>query len=164
MGQLLSNAEFWVGVAFLLFAGLLIRMKVPAAILGILDSRAQRIQEQLDEAERLRKEAQALLAQIKTQREDAEKLAGEILANAKADAARLQVEAKASLAEQIERRTALAERKIANAEAQASAEVKAAAAELAAQAAETVLAARLAAGQADPIVDRAIGELGERMQ
>ncbi|MFO1012879.1 MAG: ATP F0F1 synthase subunit B [Caulobacteraceae bacterium] len=162
--NLLSNAEFWVGVAFLLFSLLLIRMKVPAAILGLLDSRAQRIQEQLDEAEKLRNEAQTLLAQIKTQREDAEKLAAEIVANAKSDAERAAVEAETNLQEQIKRRAALAERKIANAEAQAAAEVKAAAAELAAQAAEAVLAARLASGKADPIVDRAIGELGDRLQ
>ncbi|MDT9110862.1 hypothetical protein RSW25_24910, partial [Escherichia coli] len=81
------------------------------------------------EAKRLREEAQALLAQIKNQREDAERTAAEMLANAELEAKRLEVEAEAKLKEQIKRRAELAERKIANAEAAAAAEVKAAAAD-----------------------------------
>jgi F-type H+-transporting ATPase subunit b len=68
------------------------------------------------------------------------------------------------LAEQIERRGQLAERRIATAEAQAAAEVKAAAAELAAQMAEDVLKSRLAAAKTDPLVDQAIGQLSGKLQ
>ena len=105
-----------------------------------------------------------LLDQIKVEREQAEKAAKAMMAQAREDAERLQVEAKAKLEDQIKRRADLAERKIASAEAQAQAEVKAAAAELAAQMAEDVLVKRLAGAKSDPLVDQAIGQMGAKLQ
>lgn len=162
--ELLKDAEFWVGIALLIFIGLLVYMKVPGAAAKALDSRAAKIQAELDEAKRLREEAQALLAQIKSQREDAERTAAEMLANAELEAKRLAVEAEAKLKEQIKRRGELAERKIANAEAAAAAEVKAAAADLAAAIAEDVLSARLAGAKADPLVDEAVKQMAGKLQ
>jgi F-type H+-transporting ATPase subunit b len=162
--ELIQEAEFWVGVAFVIFVGLLVYLKVPTALAGVLDQRGRKIQAQLDEATHLREEAQALLASIKVQREEAEKHAAAMLENAKVEAARLQDEAKARLEEQIARRATLAERKIAVAEAQAAAEVKAAAVDLAAQAAEAVLAARLAGATTDPLIDEGLSKLGDRFQ
>jgi F-type H+-transporting ATPase subunit b len=129
-----------------------------------LDSRAAKIQAELDEALRLREEAQALLASIKIQREASEKIAVEMIANAEADSERLRAEAAVKLDEQIKRRQLMAERKIANAEAQAAAEVKAAAADAATQIAEAVLKGRLKDLKSDPLVDRAVAQIGERLQ
>ncbi|MBS0411760.1 MAG: ATP F0F1 synthase subunit B [Proteobacteria bacterium] len=162
--ELAGEAEFWVGVAFLVFVGLMIRLKVPGAIAGILDSRGQKIQAQLDEANQLREEAQRLLADIKVQREAAEKTAAGMIEAAKDDAKRLLADAKVKLEEDIKRRREMAERKIANAEAQASADVKAAAAELAAQAAEQVLATRIAGAKTDPLIDQGLAGLEARFQ
>lgn len=160
-----SNPEFWVLVALVIFFGLLVVMKVlPGALFGALDGYAAKIKAELDEAQKLREEAQALLADVKAQREDAERQAVGMLDAAKADAARLAVEAKEKLEEQIKRRAEMAERKIAQAEAQAAADVKAAAVDLAAQAAEAVLAARLAGSASDPLVDTAIGQMGAKLQ
>lgn len=156
--------EFWVLVAVLIFFGLLIYLKVPAAMAKALDSRAERIQAELDEAQNLRAEAERLLAQIKAQREETERLAADMLAQAKEDAERMRKDAAVKLEEQIVRRTEMAERKIATAEAQAMADVKAAAAELAAEAARTVLAGRLAAATTDPLVDKAIGQMASKLQ
>lgn len=162
--DLIGDAEFWVGAAFLIFVGLMVYAKVPAAIAGILDARGQKVQAQLDEANQLREEAQRLLAEIKVQRETSEKTAAALLAAAKEDATRLLAEAKVKLAEDIQRRRVLAERKIATAEAQAAADVKAAAADLAAQAAETVLAARIAGATTDPLIDQGLAGLAGRFQ
>jgi F-type H+-transporting ATPase subunit b len=167
MSELLNpaEAEFWVGVGLLIFLAIIIFVaKAPKAIAAALDARAAKIQDDLNEAARIRAEAEAMLADIRKQREDAERQAAQMLAAAEADAARLATEAKAKLEEQVKRRAALAERKIATAEAQAAAEVKAAAADLAAQAAERVLAARIAAAKSDPSVDAAIAQLAERLQ
>ena len=167
MSEILNPAEseFWVGVGLLIFLGIIIFVaKAPKAIAAALDARAAKIQSDLDEAARIRAEAEAMLAEIRAQREEAERQAAGMLAAAEADATRLAAAAKAKLEEQITRRAALAERKIANAEAQAAAEVKAAAADLAAQAAERVLAARIAGAKSDPSVDAAIGQLAERLQ
>lgn len=159
----LSNPEFWVGIGLLLFFGI-VWWKARAMIAGMLDAKAATIQTDLDEAARLRAEAEAMLADIRAQREDAERQATEMLRAAEADAARLAVEAKAKLEDQIARRAALAERKIASAEAAAAADVKAVAADLAAQAAEQILAGRLAAAKTDPQVDQAIAGLAARLQ
>lgn len=162
--ELFTDAHFWVGVAFVIFVLIMLKVGVHKLAWNALGESGAKIQAQLDEATRLRQEAQGLLDQIKVEREQAEKAAKAMMAQAKEDAERLQVEAKAKLEDQIKRRADLAERKIASAEAQAQAEVKAAAAELAAQMAEDVLIKRLAGAKSDPLVDQAIGQLGAKLQ
>ncbi|MCG9917233.1 MAG: ATP F0F1 synthase subunit B [Phenylobacterium sp.] len=162
--SLFATPEFWILSAVVIFLGLLAYFKVPAAIAGALDARAERIQAELDEAQNLRTEAERLLAQIKVQREETERLAADMLAQAKDDAERMRKDAAIKLEEQIVRRTEMAERKIATAEAQAMADVKSAAAELAAEAARTVLAGRLAAASSDPLVDKAISQMAAKLQ
>lgn len=162
--EFLRDAHVWeaVGLAVLVIG--LVYLKVPGMALSALDSRASMIQAQLDEATKLREEAERLLAEIKVQRETSERQAASIVAMAREEAERLAVEAKAKLEEQITRRGAMAERRIALAESQAAAEVKAAAADLAAQAAEAILAARLAAATTDPMIDPAVAALATKFQ
>ena len=162
--ELLLDSHFWVAIAFLVFVGVLVFAGVHRLVWKTLGDAGDKVRAQLAEAEALRHEAQDLLAQVKAQKEASEKLAAEMLANAKEEAQRLQADAQVKLAEQIERRGQMAERRIAQAEAQAAAEVKAAAAELASVMAEKVLVDRLAAGKADPLVDQAIAQLGSRLQ
>jgi F-type H+-transporting ATPase subunit b len=161
----LTNPELWVLVGLLVFFGLLIYLKVlPGALFKALDAHAEKIKAELDEAHQLREEAQALLAEVKAQRDEAERQAAGMIQAAKADAALIASEAKARLEEQITRRAEMAERKIAQAEAQAAADVKSAAVDLAAQAAEQILVARLASGGSDGLVDTAIGQIGAKLQ
>lgn len=159
----LANPELWVAVGLVLFFVIVVVAKVPALIAGALDAKAAKIQGDLDEAARLRAEAEAMLAQIRKEKAEAEQQAKAMLEAAEEEAVRLQAEAETRLAESITRREQLAERRIAQAEAQATAEVKAAAAEQAAVAAERILAARLAAGAEDPLLDQAIGQIGSRL-
>ncbi|WP_426043793.1 F0F1 ATP synthase subunit B [Caulobacter sp. DWR3-1-2] len=160
----LANPEFWVGVGLVLFFAIVIWAKAPALIAGKLDETANKIQSDLDEAARIRTEAEAMLATIRAEREESERQAVAMLAAAKADVEQMAIEAKAKLEEQIKRRAEMAERKIAQAETQAQSEVKAAAVDLAAQIAEQVLVARLAAGTSDNLVDAAIGQIGTKLQ
>ena len=162
--ELLQDAEFWTGLALLVFVALMLLLGVHKAAAKALDAKAAKIQAELDEAKKLREEAQGLLASLKAQREETEHRAAEMLANAEAEAKRLEAEAKDKLEEQIKRRQELAERRISNAEAQASAEVKAAAAELAAQMAEGVLAQRIKGAKSDPLIDAAVGQLAEKLK
>lgn len=160
-----ANAEFWVGVGLLIFLGIVIFVaKAPKAINAALDAKSAKIQGDLDEAARIREEAQRLLTQLKAERAEAEAQAKDMLAAAQEEARRYEADAKAKLEESLARSQQLAERKIANAEAQAAAEVKAAAADLAAQAAEVVLTQRLPGVKTDPLVDRAISQLGSKLQ
>jgi F-type H+-transporting ATPase subunit b len=162
--EFLQDAHVWEAIGLAIFIIALIYLKVPGMALAALDSRAAKIQAQLDEATKLREEAERLLAEIKTQREATELQAASMLAMAREEAARLGEEAKIKIEEQIKRRGQMAERRIALAETQAAAEVKAAAADLAAQAAEAVLAARLAAATTDPMVDPAVAALATKFQ
>jgi len=158
-----ANAEIWVGVGLLIFFGILIAAGVPKLVAGQLDAKGAKIQADLDEAARLRAEAEAMLAQIRKEKAEAEAQAAELLAAAEADARRLEAETKARLEETLARRQKMAESRIAQAEAQASAEVKAAAADLAAKSAEAILVARLAGQAKDPLLDAAIKQIGERL-
>jgi F-type H+-transporting ATPase subunit b len=159
LAELLTDAHFWVGVAFVIFLGILVRAGVHTLAWNALGAAGRKVRAQLDEAEQLRTEAQALLDDIKRQREEAERVAVATVAAAKDEAKRLQAEAQLKLAEDIKRRGQLAERRIATAEAQAAADVKAAAADLATQLAERVLTARLAGAKSDPLVDAALPQL-----
>ena len=162
--SLLTNAEFWIFVALVVLVGIFIYARVPALAAQALDARGAKIKAELDEALRLRLEAEALLGSIREQRERAEKTAAQIVADAEADVARLREEARARLADQIERRRAMAERHIAAAEAKAAADVKIAAAEAASALARAVMAERLEGLASDPLVDRAVADLAQRLR
>lgn len=162
--ELFQEAEFWVGIALLVFVGLMVWLKVPGMAAKVLDARADKIRAELAEAERLRKEAEVLLASIRARREAAETQAAELLASAEAEARQLEADAHARLEEQIRRRGDIAKAKIAQAESQATAEVKSAAAELAIEAATAILARRAQGMTVDPMVDQAMGDLSAKLQ
>ncbi len=159
----LSNPELWVGVGLLIFFGILIAVGVPKLAGGKLDEMGAKIQNELDEAARLRAEAEALLKQIRAEKVEAEAQAAEMLRAAEADARALEADAKIKLEDALARREALAERRIAQAEAQATAEVKAAAADLAARTAEQILTARVSGQKSDPLLDDAISQIANRL-
>ena len=72
----LADAEFWVAVAFVIFIGVLIKAGAHRLIIDGLDGRAARIKTELDEAKRVRDEAQALLAEYQRKRGEADHCRG----------------------------------------------------------------------------------------
>jgi len=160
---MLRTAEFWVLVSFAIFIGGLVYMGVPAMITKMLDDRAEAIRRELDEARRLREEAQALLAEYHQKRRQADKEAQGILDAARAEAEALKVQSAKALQEMLERRSKAAEEKIARAEAQALSDVRAAAVEAATSAAEKVLRARAQGDAGSTLVDQAIRDLKGRL-
>jgi F-type H+-transporting ATPase subunit b len=161
--SMLMEAEFWVAVAFVLFIALLLYVGVHKTVTGSLDKRRSRIQSELDEAARLRSEAQALLAEYKQKTANAEKEAAAIIESAKADAERLAAEAHAKLEDFVARRTKMAETKIAQAEQQALAEVRSVAAEAAVGAAEKVLAHTAKGSVAGQLIARGIEDVKKKL-
>ncbi len=164
MTGLLSDPEFWVAVGTAIFLAILIWKRVPQATANSLDSRAASIAREIEEAQRLRLEAEALLAQYRQKQAAAETEAGQILAEAKAEAERFAKEARAAAAAQIARRAKQAEEKIAQAEAHALADIRATAADAAVTAAEKLIAARLDAKSAADLVKRSLDEIPARLQ
>ena len=154
---------WWTFIGLVLFLALLGYLGVFGRITGILDARARRISHELEEARRLREEAQALLAEYQKKRLAAEREAAEIIESAKGEAVRMTEEAEISLREMIERRTRATETKIAQAETHAIAEVKAMAAEVAVRAATQILQAKVQGPVADDLVSRSIADVRARL-
>lgn len=161
--EFLSNAEFWVAVGFVVMIGIILYAGAPKFIGKYLDDRAAAIKAELDEAARLRAEAQALLADYKRKSANAESEAAAIVDEARADAERIAAEMRTALAAQIERRGKQAQDKIAQAEAAAMAEIRALAADAAAAAAEKLIAARLDEKRAGALVEQSLKDLGAKL-
>ena len=156
---MLQSAEFWVGLSFFVFIGLLVWKKVPGLIGGRLDERAQAIRRELDEARRLREEAQELLADYQRKQRQADEDAKAIVDQARREAEFLASETRRSLAETLERRSRIAEEKIARAEQQAVSEVQAAAVDAAIATAEAIVKAKTPGDVGARLVDQSIRDL-----
>ncbi|MEO0036302.1 MAG: hypothetical protein RLZZ501_2325 [Pseudomonadota bacterium] len=154
-GPFYTEAHFWVNVAFLLVIGLAWR-PVARAIAAALDARSAKIKARIDEALRLREEAQELLATYQRKQRDAMREAEEIIAHAKAEAERLSRQAAQDLEQQMKRREQMALDRIAQAEAQALREVQNAAVEVAIGAATRVIGETLTPAQRGKLVDDSI--------
>jgi F-type H+-transporting ATPase subunit b len=160
---MLHDAEFWVLLGFLVFIGLMTYVGAPKMLTKSLDDRAARIKAELDDARKLRDEAAQLLADYQRKRHEAEDEAKGIIEGAKAEAVRMTAEAKAKVDEFVERRTKMAETKIAQAEAQAAAEVRGAAAEAAVAAAEKILTQEAKGRLADDLIAKGIEDARKKL-
>lgn len=161
--SMFATAEFWVAVSFFCFVALVLYYKVPAMLTSALDKRADAIAKDLDEARRLREEAEELLASYKRRQAEAMQEADAIVAQAKIEAERLAEETKAAMEAQVVRRQQLAEDKIHQAEAQAVAEVRGAAADIAVTAARSLIADKVDVARDGAIVERSISELASKL-
>ncbi|MDQ4134953.1 MAG: ATP F0F1 synthase subunit B [Pseudomonadota bacterium] len=159
----MSNPTFWVGVAFVIFLGVLYYYGVPKTMLNSLDARSKRIADELAEARRLRQDAERLLKEYETKRKAAEQEAADIVSTAREEAERLARETEEKMADFVRRRTATAEAKIAQAEAQASAEVRAAAVDAAVRASERVLRTQLTGQAAEDLVTSSLGAVRTKL-
>ncbi len=152
------DATWWAFIGLVVFLGIVVYLGVPKQITKMLDDKSKKISDDLDEAKRLREEAQGLLAEYERKRQAAEEEAQEIVEAAKAEATRLTEEAQASLEDLISRRTKAVEEKIAQAEAQAIADVRARSADIAVEAAKVVLTDKMA-DKGDALIDQAIKDV-----
>ncbi len=157
-----ADPSFWVGLAFVLVVALAFK-PAAKAISSSLDGRAAKIREQIEEARKLREDAQALLAGYQTKQRDAMAEAEKIIAQAKAEAARMKTDAEADLARALERREQQALERISQSEAQALAQVRSTAVDVALAAAEALIRENLDDGKKQALADKAIGELQARM-
>lgn len=154
------DATGWVALAMLFVVALMIWKKVPAMIGAALDRKIADIRKHLDEATKLRSEAEALKAEYERKAAEAAKESEEILAHARQEAEDIVVQAKADAASLIQRRGKMAEDKIAAAERAAIAEVRAKAASAAAAAAAALIAERHDPAADKSLVDKTIAGLG----
>lgn len=159
----LKNTDFVVLLAFLLFIGILLYFKVPAALGGMLDKRAEGIRADLAEARRLRDEAQEIYASYERRQREVRSQAEEIVANARREAEAGAAKAKADLEVSIARRMKAAEEQIASAEADAVRAVRDRAVQAAVAAASELLRAQAPAVAGSAAIDRSIDEVAQKL-
>ena len=159
----LHNTNFVVLIAFLIFVGILLYMKVPGSIGGMLDKRAVAIKSELDEAKALREEAQSLLASYERKQKEVAGQAERIVASAKDEATKAAAEAKADIAKSITRRLAAAEEQIASAQAAAVKAVRDQAIVVAVGAAKDVIAKQMDAKSAGALIDDSIATVADKL-
>jgi F-type H+-transporting ATPase subunit b len=159
----LRNTDFVVTVAFLLFVALIVYLKVPGLLGGLLDKRAAGIKADLDAAKALHDEAKAVLAGYDAKYKEMRAQADLIVASAKREAAAAAEQAKADLQASIARRLASAEDHIASAEAAAVRDVRDRAIALAVGAAGDVIGGQMGAAEKNKLIEDAIGEVAAKL-
>jgi F-type H+-transporting ATPase subunit b len=157
-----ADPAFWVGLAFLLVVAFTFN-KVKRAMNSSLDARAAKIRTQIEEARKLREDAQALLAEYQRKQREAMAEAEKIISAAKAEAARMKVQAEADLDAALVRRREQALERIAQSEAAAIAQVRNTAVDAALAAAEALITKNMDNAKRDALTDKAIGELAGKL-
>jgi F-type H+-transporting ATPase subunit b len=152
----------WAFVGLILFFIVLAYYGVFGTVGRMLDKRADEVTAELDAAQRLRREAEALLAEYQQKRVAAEKDAAEIIAHAEAEAKRMTADAEVALKELIEHRTRTVEVKIAHAEAAAVAEVRAVAIDMAIAASKRLLTDKVQGEVASELISKGVDEVKAR--
>jgi F-type H+-transporting ATPase subunit b len=153
-----ANPRTWVAVSFIIFFVLFGR-KLWQALAAILDKHSAAVSRELDEAKRLRAEAEAMLTDARKRREAALAEAQALLEGARTEAARLAQEAAAEAEAAARRRERMAMDRIAAAEKQAVDDVRTLAAEVATAAAERAIRENLTAEADAHLIDHALGSL-----
>lgn len=163
MPALFHEPEFWILVAAIIFV-IVVWRPAGRALLGGLDARATRIRNELDEARRLREEAEQLVAEYRAKQQQAVSEAEAIVAHAKAEAERIAAQSARDLEQSLERRQRMAEERIAQAEAKALDEVRSAAIDVAIVAAREVIAGEIDRRRGSALIDEAIVALPQRLR
>ena len=159
----LGNTNFIVLLAFLLFIGILLYLKIPGLLGGMLDKRAEGIRAELDEAKALREEAQTVLASYERKQREVAEQSQRIIDTAKEEASRAAEQAKEDLKTSVARRLAAAEDQIASAQAKVVKEVRDEAITVAVAAARDVIAKQMTAASGNALVDDAIAEVQAKL-
>lgn len=152
-----------VAIAFVIFVALVLWKGVGKAT-AALDKRAGDIRRQLDEAQKLREEAQAALAGYQRRQRDALAEAEEIVARAREEAVRLRADAETALAATLKRREEQAMDRIAQAEARALQDVRDRAVDLAIGAAARLIGENMTGDTRDRLVGEATEELAAKLR
>jgi F-type H+-transporting ATPase subunit b len=160
--RIIEDPNTWILVAFVAFLGI-VAWKGGRKILTILDDRAAKIANELDQARKFHEEAQELLANYERQQREAAGEAGAIAALAREEAERKAEQGEKDLEAYLERRTQMAEQNVAQAEAHAINAVRNAAIEVALSATGRVLRESMSDAQRDSLVDQTIADLSKRL-
>ncbi|MCQ8241539.1 F0F1 ATP synthase subunit B [Rhizosaccharibacter radicis] len=155
---MLHEPLFWYTVAFVLFF-VLVGRRIWRPLAAMLDARAAAVRLELDEAARLKREAEAMLAEAQRERDAAMADSERMVANARAEAARIAEAAAREADANAARRERMAQDRIGAAQRAAVTEVRDTAATVATEVARRIVTEALDADADAVLVDRAIARL-----
>ena len=163
MDAFIHDPTFWVAVAFVVFVVLIFK-PIKGALIGGLDAKILEIRQEVEEAEKLREEAQSLLANYQRQQRQAIQDAEAIVVRAKEEAERHRFEADEAMKDMVRRQEEQSREKIIQAEAIAVQEIRAMSVELAMAAAEKLLTDRLFDEEGSNLINQAIEDIPRKLQ
>ena len=158
-----ADTQFLVLVAFVITVALIgktVYQKVSVA----LDERSEGIRRNIEEAIRLREEAQDLLSSYERKQRDAANEAKEMIERAKKEAEHLTEKATTDMNALIDRRKRQAKDRTAQAEVTAREEILTAAIEVALEASRRILTDKISGKKGDALIDDAIKDLPSLLQ
>ena len=162
MEIMLEDPRFWVAVAFVTFIALSYK-KVAARTVRSLDDRSAKIKAELDEASRLRAEAEAILQQYRQKQAQYLKEAEGILANAVKDAEKLRSFSEAELKATLDARMKQAVERIAQEEGKAIADVRNHVVDIALAAARALIVEHVSTMPQDELVQLALTDIERKI-
>lgn len=161
-GLLHSDPTFWLIFSFVAFM-VLAFVFGRKSVLGILDAKIEKIRTDISAAEKLQIEAEALLAQYKSDLQNASVEADRIIAKAKQQAADIQATAEKDFADTMARREAMLKTRVEQMERTAVEDIRRYAAELAVSATTEIIAQKLSEQKASALTDESIRHIGEKL-
>ena len=158
------DATFWVAVSFVIFFGGLIYLKVPHKINNILNKLILDIKNEIDESEKLRTEAKALLDNAQKKLDTADNIRNEILDQAKKDSDKLIIELNDKFHKSSDLKKNLAENKINQMKESAIKEIKDASIKIAIDSVKKIINTSVDKSKLDTLFQKNLDETKEELK
>jgi F-type H+-transporting ATPase subunit b len=159
---LLNDPTLWLVFSFVAFA-VLAFIFGRKSVLSILDTKIEKIRNDISTAEKLQTEAEALLNQYKSNLQNASVEADRIIAKAKLQAEDIRKQSELDLAETMARREVMLKTRIDQMERAAIDDIRRYAAELAVSATTEIIAQKLSEQKASSLMDDSINNIGNKL-
>tara|TARA_Y100000994_G_C15385946_1_gene315273 strand:- start:18 stop:548 length:531 start_codon:yes stop_codon:yes gene_type:complete len=158
------DSTFWVAVSFLIFFGVLVYLKVPQKINEILNKLITDIKNEIDESEKLRTEAKALLDNAQKKLDTAQSVSNEILEQAKRDSDRLIIELNDKFHKSSEIKKNSAQNKISQMRDNAIKEIKNASVKIAVDSVKKIITTSVDKSKLDTLFQKNLDETKEELK
>ena len=158
--NMFQDPTFWVGVAFCITVFSLIKL-AGKTVSALLQARADKIAARLDEAAKLRVEAETLLAEYTVRHEKMNQTAQDALKEAEDKALKMKENIKKDFEEKLKKREEATEARLNRAAEEASEKIRAMAVAVAMQTVEKVLSEKLSGEDGQRLINDAIDALPE---
>ena len=158
------DSTFWVAVSFFIFFGGLVYLKVPQKINEILNKLITDIKNEIDESEKLRKEAKDLLNNAQSKLDTAQSVRNEILEQAKKDSDRLIIDLNDKFHKSSEIKKASAKSKIAQMKEAAIKEIKDASVKIAVDSVKKIINTSVDKSKLDNLFQKNLEETKEELK